>query len=175
MKLQILKIKITHHKAVEDGCIWEWIPDYECLSQSVSVLSSFKCSQRRCFQKKKFYAMLRKNNILFKKDTEKVLLQVKQRLNTNHYQVQGRQSFVHLYHTSILLLRGAKYLARKPLVILIWKWKARLISGTRFGSWFLKKVSRGACFFTVVLTCTKSFNKAYKKKLCTKVSNLFSP
>ena len=39
---------------------------------------------------------------------------------------------------------------------------ASLISGTRFGSWFPKKVSQGARFLTMVSLCTKSLNKIYK-------------
>ena len=34
---------------------------------------------------------------------------------------------------------------------------------TQFGSWFLKKKSQGACFFTVVHACTRSLNEACRK------------
>ena len=69
-----LKIKITRHRVIGDGCIWEGILLNECLQrQSASVPSSFKCwSVIVAFKK------TQRNNISFKKETEKiVLLQVK--------------------------------------------------------------------------------------------------
>ena len=70
-----LKIKIICHRVIGNGCIWEEIsPMNACRqSQSVSVLSSFKCRSVVVVFKKTW-----RNNISFKKKTEKiVLLQVK--------------------------------------------------------------------------------------------------
>ena len=70
-----LKIKITRNRVVGDGCIWEEISPMNTfrVSQSVSVLSSFKCRSMMVVLKKTW-----RNSISFKKETEKiVLLQVK--------------------------------------------------------------------------------------------------
>ena len=74
------------------------------------------------------------------------------------------------YHAPNILSRGTKYCARKRLAMLILKWKGwfqvlishfisllpehrDLNSFLISGSWFLKKVSQSAGFFTTVLTC----------------------
>ena len=70
-----LKIKIICHRVIGNGCIWEEISPMNAYrqSQSVSVLSSFKCRSMMVVFKKTW-----RDNISFKKKTEKiVLLQVK--------------------------------------------------------------------------------------------------
>ena len=63
-----------------------------------------------------------------------------------------------------ILLRGMKYWLQKQLCSFE---NERLISwfhsATQFGSWVLKKILHGACFFTVMHACTRSLNEAYRK------------
>ena len=65
---------------------------YECLlNQSVSVLSSFKCSQ---WLKK---TLIYLNNILFRKDTEKGCVFItSERPDANYCENQDKKNFVHV-------------------------------------------------------------------------------
>ena len=48
-------------------------------------------------------------------------------------------------------------------IVLIWKWKAHFTQLHNLVHYFCKKISQGACFFTVVHGCTKSLKEPYKK------------
>ena len=49
LNVQMTRMKITHHRVIENTCIHLWI-----LANSVNVLSGFKCSQWWCVWKKMF-------------------------------------------------------------------------------------------------------------------------
>ena len=79
------------------------------VNQSVSVLSSFESNQWK-------ENVLRRNNIPFKKNTEKIVIAA-ERLDTNYCQVQGWKKFCpHFYHSPNILLTGTKHRASKQCV-----------------------------------------------------------
>ena len=74
-----------------------------------------------------------------------------ERLDTNYCQVQS-WIISCMFQSPNILLRSMECQLRKQLCMLKMK-KGLFHSSTQFGSWFLKEISQGACFFTVVATC----------------------
>ena len=102
-----LKIKIICHRVIRNGCIWEGISLMNACrqSQSVSVLSSFKYRSVMVMFKKTW-----RNNISFKKETEKVVLlevkgltQITVKFRTDKY------SRTFLSSNTNMILRGTHY------------------------------------------------------------------
>ena len=94
-----------------------------------------------------------------------------ERLDTNYCQVQGWKILSsHTFNSpNIPLFEEYGIPVTKKLCsrhVLKMK-KGSFHSATQFGSWFLKKISQGARFFTVVHTSSKSLNEAH--------TNFFQP
>ena len=106
---------------------------YECLlGQPVSVLS--------------------RKNTSFKKDTEKVVLLLVKDLIQIIVKFRAKKLLCMFLSCTKYPIEGHKILCMKTVSYAHLKME-RLISGTQFGSWFLKKASRSACFFTLVFAC----------------------
>ena len=129
---------------------------YKCfLSQPVSVLSSFKCSQWCCVSKKVFYD----GEIIFHlKGILKMLRYYKWKKGLIQIIVKfwAEKPLYTFLSCTKHPFEGHKISCTKTINYAHLKMK-RFISSTRSGSWFLKKVSRGAHFFTLLLACTKNF------------------
>lgn len=111
---------------------------------------SYEVLKRTCF--------MEKYNISFKKHTERVvLLQVKEKVDTNYRQVQGWKILRTFPSCTKHFFEGHDD-TRTQLCSFE---NEKLISRTWFGSWFLKIVSRATCFFTLVHAFTKNLKKAY--------------
>ena len=97
----------------------------------------------------------------FEKNAEKVVLLVVKGLIQIFVKFRAEKVLRTFLSPNILLMRGIKYWLRKQLCSFE---NERLIhSITQFGSWFLKKISQGTCFFTAVHACTRSLNEACRK------------
>ena len=98
----------------------------------------------------------------FEKYTWKGCVIESERCDTNYCQVQGWKSFVYVSITKHPFDEGHQILITKTIV-LIWKWKAHFIQLHNLVHDFWKKISQGACFFTVVHACTRSLNETSRK------------
>ena len=99
-------------------------------------------------------------NIIFhlKRILKKLLLQVRKSIGTDYCQVQSWKDFVHVSAMHQTSFRGRTIPFTKTISYAHLKIEM-LISGTWFGPWFLKDVSRGALSFTVLLECVKKEKK----------------